>query len=81
MNNKNVEILNAANENGLLPFLFASLISADSLVNIDACNKAIEMFSDFIEAIPETNLDNKEKWVEKCKSGIKIAERDKKQFE
>ena len=61
---------------------FVSLISADSLVDEHACDETIEI-SNFI--LSNINLfiledDLKKQVIKYCKSALKIAKRDKKNF-
>ena len=75
---KNIETLNKVGD--VLPMLYVSLISSDSLINESACDKSIEMLQDFLEAIPYSNIKNKRKWIDLFTGGILIAQRDKETF-
>ena len=78
---KNIEALNTLDENGFLPLLLGELISSDTLESADQCRKSIEMLSEFVEALPETNIKDKEKWKKMMEEGLEIARRDLKYFE
>ena len=78
--NKNIDLLNEANKQGMLPMLYLSLISSDSLVDEISCDKSIEMLIDFLEALPKTDIEDKNMWVEKFNAGLGIVKRDKKNF-
>ena len=75
-----IKVLNAANELGMLPLLFAECISADVLINEVACDKAIEKITDFLEAIDETNIQDKDKLKNLLVKGLEIAKREKAEF-
>ena len=75
---KNIKLLN--NCKGLIFIIYTSLISADSLTSTIACDKAIEIFNDFLEALPYTKLEHKEYWKEKFEQGIEIAKINKSNF-
>lgn len=78
---KNIELLNTVDGEGLLDLLYASLISADSLTSADYCDKTIEMLTSFLEALPSTKIVNKDAWHDRFVTGIEIAKRDKKRYE
>lgn len=77
-----VKLLNALKENGMIWLYLGSLISADSLLCPDDCDRVIKLLNDTINAIPETDFtdEDKEKILEYCKNGIEICEADKKEF-
>lgn len=77
---RDIKALNAANELGVLPLLFAECISADVLINEVACDKAIEKITDFLEAIDETDIQDKGKWKDLLEKGLEVAKRDKAEF-
>ena len=78
---KVVKLLNEAHKSGILPIVLGGLVSADCLTSIDACNKSIELLTEFAEALPETNIEEKETYEKLIKKGISIAEEDKKKLE
>lgn len=82
MNNKEktIKLLNTANELGYLPLLFAECISADVLINEAACDKAIEKMEDFLEAIDETSIQDKDKLKNLLAKGLEVAKHDKAEF-
>lgn len=79
-NSKDVKLLNVANEHGLLPLIFAELVSGDALVNEVACDKSIEVITNFLEAIDDTDIQDKDKWKKFLEDGLEIAKRDKEKF-
>jgi hypothetical protein len=78
---KNIEMLDAANEMGMLPTLLSGLISSDSLVNADACRKSIEMLEDLREAMPESKVMDKDVWMKFISEGLEIVRKDLEKFE
>lgn len=76
------ELLNKFKDNGLIWFYLGSLVSADNLMSVEDCDRAIKLLNETIEAIPETDFSNedKEKIINHCKEGIEICESDKKEF-
>jgi len=78
---KNIELLDAANKMGMLPTLFSGMVSSDSLVNADACRKSVEMLEEFMDAIPESTIADKERWMEFISEGLEIARKDLEKFE
>jgi hypothetical protein len=77
---RNVDLLNVANENGLLPLIFGGLISADELTSAEQCRKSLEILEGLLEAIPESNIKDKDRWVKFANDGIEIAKQDLKLF-
>ena len=77
---KDIMLLNAADERGLLPVLFANLVSSEALLSEDACLKAIELLTGFKEAIPETQIGDKEYWLGMADGGIEVAKRDLERY-
>ena len=77
---KDIELLNTANENNMLSIITASLISSDALVSLDACDKAIELIKSFLEALPETNIEEKDRWKKTFEDCLGVAERDRKNY-
>lgn len=77
-----VKLLNKLKENGMIWLYLGSLISADSLLCPEDCDRAIKLLNDTINAIPETDFtdEDKEKILEHCRNGIEICEADKKEF-
>ena len=62
---------------------FVSLISSDCLIDTQSCDETIEISKFILDHIDLFVLDNnlKKEVIKYCKSAIKIAKRDKKQFE
>ena len=68
-----IKLLNTAYEKGLLDIVFSGIVNSDTFKNVEACNRSIEILYSFIDALPETNIDNKEKWERSFKDGIEVA--------
>lgn len=77
---KTIEFLNTIDKNQMIPLILGSLISSDTLINEDSCNKSIEIITEFLEVIDETEIENKTKWKEFLTDSLKIVERDKNRF-
>lgn len=77
-----VNLLNKLKEKDMIWFYIGSLISADSLLCPEDCDRAISLLNDTINAVPETDFtdEDKEKILEYCRNGIEICEADKKEF-
>ena len=77
-----VNLLNKLKENDMIWFYIGSLISADSLLCPEDCDRAIKLLNETINAIPETDFtdEEKEKILKECKNGIEICESDKNEF-
>ena len=78
---KDIQLLNVANDNDVLSLIVGALISADSLVSIDTCVKSTDIINGFIKALPHTNIDNKDEWMEKFETCLDIITRAKKELE
>ena len=61
-------------------FVGDPLVLADSLIDEGSCDKSIEMLTDFLEALPKTDIEDKEKWKDMFNAGLGIVKRDKKNF-
>lgn len=73
---KKIDALNVVNECGMLPMLLAELTSADTLISADKCRKSIETLEDLKEALPESNVDDKDVWMGFITKGLEIARND-----
>lgn len=78
---KNIDLLNKVANEGLLPMLYANLISSDAMTSVAACDKAEELLKSFSEAIPYTRIKDKDKWERRFLDGVVIARRDREEFE
>ena len=72
-----VSFLNCIFKEGVLNLYYASLISADSLNTAEDCDVAEKSLNEFKEALPNTEINNQEKWLERIKEGLNIVKREK----
>lgn len=79
--NVNIKVLNTVNKQGMLPMLFGELVSADALTNAEQCKKSLEILNDFKEALPETEIEDKDTWMKFIDDGLEIVKRDLENFE
>lgn len=73
---KKIDALNAVNECGMLPMFLGELVSADTLISADKCRKSIEMLEGLKEALPESNVEDKDVWMNFIIKGLEIAKND-----
>lgn len=71
------EFINTLNEVGQLDFFYVSLISADTLTSIGACENSERLLNGFKDVLEDTELSGKEKWYELITDGLKIVKREK----
>ena len=78
----NEEKLEMFHKDGMMFLILGCLISADNLINVDSCEKALAEMKRFKEALPNTNIedDAKKKYEELMNKGLEIIERDLNQF-
>ena len=62
--------------------MFVFLISSDTCVTPEACEKAIEDLKAMREAINQSQMssEKKKEWLERVEGGFKICERDLKEM-
>jgi len=78
---RDIELLEAIEKNGMIWLVLGSLISADSLISIESCDKNLEISMSFLEAAKKSNnLKEKEKIIEYLEKSIEIIKRDKEEF-
>lgn len=77
---KDRKLLEKLQEKDLLNFYIVSLMSADSLMCVEDCEKALEIVDFCIEILPENNIDNKERIKEHLMSAREIVLRDLEMF-
>ena len=63
-------------ENNMLDFYLVSLISSDSLINLETCEKHLKKMQEVKEYMKTANLNNKEKYAEMIEKGEEIIKRD-----
>ena len=77
---KDIELLETIEKNGMIWLVLGSLISADSLMTVDDCDKNLEICTSFLDAAEKANLEEKEKIINYLKNGIDIIKRDKEEL-
>lgn len=77
---KYVELLNAFYDNHVLALTIAGIISADTLDSVDKCDKAIETLTRLYNAIPHSDIDDKESWERKFVAAIEVAKDTKEEL-
>ena len=77
---KDIELLEATEKNGMIWLILGSLISADSLMTVDECDKNLETCTALLEAAKESNLKNKEKIIKYLEDGVEIIKRDREEL-
>ena len=78
----NEEKLEMFHKDGMMFLILGCLISADNLINVDSCEKALAEMKRFKEALPNTNIEEeaKKKYEELMNKGLEIIERDLNQL-
>ena len=78
----NEEKLEMFHKDGMMFLILGCLISADNLINVDSCEKALAELKRVKEALPNTNIEEeaKKKYEELMNKGLEIIERDLNQF-
>ena len=77
---KNIDLLNRLEKEGTLTMLYANLISSDAMTSVGACEKAESLLRGFAEAIPYTDIEDKDEWERRFLDGIVITMRDREEF-
>ena len=76
-------LIETLHENGMMYLYLASLISADTLISVENCNKSIHQLNMIIDNLRDSNIpeEEKNKYLGYCEDGLLICERDKKNLE
>lgn len=77
------EMIESLHENGMMYLYLASLISADTLISVENCNKSIHQLNMIIDSLRDSNIpeEEKNKYLVYCEDGLLICERDKTELE
>lgn len=67
-------------KNQLLDLYLVSLISSDTLINKEACDKSLEKIREAKELIKTANINNKDFYVKMIEDGENIIIRDRENF-
>ena len=73
--------LKGLSETGLFPMYLISLISADTLLTVEDCNRSEAELLELQEAIPDSEIEKKEYWLERVGDSLKIVRENRKIFE
>lgn len=76
------ELLEKLHESGNMFLLLVSLISSDTLTDLEACEKSKKTTEEILAILPEVNIpeEDKKKYEDYLKRGLEIIERDGKEF-
>lgn len=77
---ENVNIIERFAKDELLNLILVSLISSDTLIDIESCEKSLSKMLMYKEEIKTANIENKDFYVKMIDDGIEIIERDLKTF-
>ena len=77
---KDIELLESTEKNGMIWLILGSLISADSLMTVDECDKNLEICTSLLEAAENANLKEKDKIIKYLKDGVEIIKRDREEL-
>jgi hypothetical protein len=75
-----ITFLNTMYENGLLNLYYVSLISADNLVDREACDFAEKRLNEFKDILPETEITEQGKWVRQIEAGLDIIKKERERL-
>jgi hypothetical protein len=76
------ELLEKLHESGSMFLLLVSLISSDTLTDLEACEESKKTTEEILAILPEVNIpeEDKKKYEDYLKRGREIIERDEKEF-
>ena len=76
------ELLEKLHESGSMLLLLVSLISSDTLTDLEACEESKKTTEEILAILPEVNIpeEDKKKYEDYLKRGLEIIERDGKEF-
>ncbi|MBR2246066.1 MAG: hypothetical protein IJ880_03420 [Bacilli bacterium] len=76
------ELLEKLHESGSMFLLLVSLISSDTLTDLEACEESKKTTEEILAILPEVNIpeEDKKKYEDYLKRGLEIIERDGKEF-
>ena len=75
-----VDFINTLVERDLVNEFYVTMISADYLTCLGACENSEVLLSEFKRLLTESNVENKEEWEKRIDEGLEIVRRDKKKF-
>ena len=76
------DLINKLAEEGYLWAYLVGMISSDTLMSADDCDRAIDFLERTMEAVPDTDMpdEDKERTVDYCRRGIDICKSDREMF-
>ena len=76
------ELLEKLHESGSMFLLLVSLISSDTLTDLEACEESKKTTEEILAILPEVNIpeEDKKKYEDYLKRGLEIIERDGNEF-
>lgn len=76
------ELLEKLHESRSMFLLLVSLISSDTLTDLEACEESKKTTEEILAILPEVNIpeEDKKKYEDYLKRGLEIIERDGKEF-
>lgn len=79
---KTKELLERLHEDNMFYFVVVSLFSADTLTDLEHCNKSEELLLSMLDVIDDTNLDEEKRveYKDSIKKGLEIVYQDKAKF-
>lgn len=75
--------LNDGGESTLLNFIYVSLISSDTITNLETCNQSIEELRNMRVTVASCDINKnvKETWMNRIENGLEICEKEKQYFD
>lgn len=66
----------------ILNFIYVSLISSDTIIDLVSCNKSKDELQKMLEALKLCDIKQevKEEWKKRIEMGLEICERDRQNF-
>jgi len=66
----------------MLNLIYVSLISSDTVTDLEKCNKSKEELQKMLEAVISCDIDHniKDEWKRRIETGLEICEREKHNF-
>ena len=73
-------LLEKLQSSNLLDFYLISLISSDTLLSVEDCERSLSKIQEVKELLITANVDNKEKYADMIDKGEEIIKRDLEMF-
>lgn len=77
------ELIESLHESGMMYLYLVSLISADTLISVENCEKSIHQLKMVRDNLGDANIPDvdKVKYMKYCADGLLICERDKSELQ